>query len=815
MFVFLFLQGANAMEITLDWKFINPTTGKVVWLGEKGSVQEALIADGTLPDPFYGENEKLFDWIENYEWVFTSEFTLNQAFFEAEFIDLELPNVDTYAKIYLNDSLILTTSNSFRPYYKEIKSLLKLGINQLRIVFTPPTMFHKEDYLAAKYKLPAPNDNNPIAIAPYTRKPQYQFGWDWALRMVTIGLNKPVKIIGFNTNRILGKNIQTIDLNEVEAKLKLQWIFRFDVQPSYYWKSGQFDTIQFKQLENILEAEVKVVNPVLWWPVGYGNPNLYRDNWILVDVNGNEVCKLGLDYGIRKTELLQEKDEWGTSYVVRINNQSIFCKGGDYIPQDIFPARVSDSSIINLIEQLKQSNFNMIRVWGGGYYPDEVFFNTCDKEGIMVWQDFMFACSMYPGDDDFLENVKEEFNYQVPRISSHPSVVLFNGNNEVDVAWKNWGFQLKYGLYGKSAREIERSYDDLFKKLLPSVVTSFSSVPYVHTSPLSNWGKDEFFNHGTQHYWGVWHGSDPIEDFGKKIGRFNAEYGFQSFPEYKTLSTFSTQLDWDLNSPVMKHHQKSYVGNGMIKKHADNLYGSSSDFEEFVYYSQLTQAKAVGIAIAGHRLDWPRCTGTIYWQINDCWPAPSWSSMDYYGNWKALQYQVKKDFVEQGVIARESKIGVQDYFFINDKLDSTAIEIVVDVYSIEGIWQEGHVFILNVGPQSHKQIPLSQVMQGSMTEYIVRINWKEGVRTFSFKQTNNEVKSTAPILDLIDAQWIDGAHVSTFKLSTDLPLVDCFVYSDLADFFVLDNFETLLNGDSITIQSKSPIDPTNVKLKFR
>ncbi|NCA21228.1 MAG: glycoside hydrolase family 2 protein, partial [Crocinitomicaceae bacterium] len=258
----------------------------------------------------------------------------------------------------------------------------------------------------------------------------------------------------------------------------------------------------------------------------------------------------------------------------------------------------------------------MVRVWGGGYYPDEIFFNTCDEKGIMVWEDLMFACAMYPGDKEFLASVETELNHQMPRISAHPSVVLINGNNEVDVAWKNWGFQSQYKLNEADQKVILKAYDDLFKDLAVKVINKWTNTNYIHTSPLSNWGNDDFYNHGSQHYWGVWHGKDPMSDFAKKIGRFNAEYGFQSFPEFSTMNQFSEKSDWSLQSKVMKHHQKSYVGNGMIEKHANLLFGKTKDFEQFVYYSQLTQAYAVSSAVAGHRLDAPRCMGTLYWQLN-------------------------------------------------------------------------------------------------------------------------------------------------------------------------------------------------------
>jgi beta-mannosidase len=291
---------------------------------------------------------------------------------------------------------------------------------------------------------------------------------------------------------------------------------------------------------------------------------------------------------------------------------------------------------------------------------------------------------MYPGNNAFLKNIQVELEQQIPRIAGHPAVVLFNGNNEVDVAWKNWGFQSTYHLTAADCKLIETYYNRVFKELIPTTVKKYTPLPYEHTSPLSNWGKDEYFNHGTQHYWGVWHGNDPIGDFATKIGRFNAEYGFQSFPELSTIRSFSDSSDWSLNSPVMKYHQKSYVGNAMIAKHSDSLFGATTDFKRFVYYSQLTQAEAVRLAVTGHRLNFPRCTGSLYWQFNDCWPAPTWSSIDYYGNWKALQYTMKQTFADVTVLKQIDSTNVPHFWLLSDSPNGFHGTLTCEVYRFNG-----------------------------------------------------------------------------------------------------------------------------------
>jgi beta-mannosidase len=395
----------------------------------------------------------------------------------------------------------------------------------------------------------------------------------------------------------------------------------------------------------------------LWFPKGQGESFLYKDTLQIFSKKGILLESKPIQFGIRKTELVQEKDEWGTSYYLKINNKPVFSKGANLIPPSVFPGQITDAVWEEQIQLMKEKHFNMVRIWGGGLYPSDYFLKRCDEEGIMVWQDFMFACAMYPADSLFLANVREELNCQIPRIADHPAVVLFNGNNEVDVAWKNWGLQKQYHLTQSDSIQIASDYKLLFRDQIPTWVSSFTDIPYVHTSPLSNWGAPERYNHGSQHYWGVWHGTDPISDFSKNIGRFNAEFGYQSFPEYSTLNEIAPETTWNLDSLAIKKHQKSYVGNGKILAEIKKSFPQPNNFMEFVYYSQLIQADAMEQAISAHRLNAPRCMGSIYWQLNDCYPGPTWSSVDYLGNRKILHYRMKEMMQPVTVLQEEDKNG--------------------------------------------------------------------------------------------------------------------------------------------------------------
>jgi beta-mannosidase len=609
---------------------------------------------------------------------------------------------------------------------------VKAGTNNVKLIFQSPVNYQKTRIKDSDVTLPAPNDLGKIAVAPYCRKPQYQFGWDWSLRMTTIGMWNPVSVKAYDRNRMINKSVYTATLAEDFALMELQLVLRNRTTDTLVWESKLFGTAKVVAEngpaggETLLKRLERIDDPELWWPRGHGAQHLYEDEWTLKTLSGTVIGTSSQRFGVRRSELIMQPDRWGTSYTIRLNGRDLFCKGADYIPQDIFPARVTDAALRETVRTMKAANFNMVRVWGGGYYQPEAFYDACDEQGIMVWQDFMFACAMYPGTDAFLANVKREFDQQIPRLSAHPSVVIFNGNNEVDVAWKNWGFREQYRLDERQSALIQKYYDRLFLDLLPKTVKSWTNVPYIHTSPLSNWGKDEFFDHGTMHYWGVWHGKDPIEDFGRKTGRFNAEYGFQSFPEYSTLLKFSDPLQWKLDDAVMKHHQKSYVGNGMIEKHATILYGKTDDFKRFVYFSQLTQATAVSMAVSSHRTNMPRCSGTIYWQMNDCWPAPTWSSIDYYGNWKALQYLVREDYEDIAIVAKVDTIGAEQYYLVSDIPDGFGCRITCDIYALDGEKKASWTCNRAVNGFHSSELFRSEFRRIRPENFMARFSWNDG-----------------------------------------------------------------------------------------
>ena len=813
---FLFVSVCSFAQQELSWEYFHPIKKEWLAFGNAGSIQEKLMEAGELPNPFFGDNEKEFQWVEEHVWKFRSTFYLSDKELSAESLFLNFPNIDTYGEVTINETILGSTSNFFIPHNFEIKDVAKPGNNTVYVTITPPVLYHKSRYETENFHYPAPNDLAKIKAAPLTRKPQFQFGWDWALRMNTIGFSKPVQVISAGANSIQQCVVNTLYQSSNAATL----LYVMDTKVPM--NGGAISSALFGMHPLIIDSfpskhfqfDFQLENPKLWWPVGFGEANLYTDTLRLFNTKGEVLDQLIIDFGVRTAQLVQTPDESGTSYEFKVNDVPIFCKGANYIPQSVFPAAVKEVEIEDMIDQMLAANFNMVRVWGGGDYPGDVFYKTCDKKGLLVWQDLMFACAMYPGDNEFLSNVENELNYQIPRITAHPSVILINGNNEVDVAWKNWGFQLQYSLNDKSQKVIEKAYKDLFHTLANKVVSTWTTTSYIHTSPLSNWGKDELYNHGSQHYWGVWHGKDPMSNFATKIGRFNAEYGFQSFPEYSTLAKFAAKKDWLLSSPVMKHHQKSYVGNGMIEKQSNLLYGPTDDFEELVYRSQLTQAYAVSSAINGHRLDAPRCMGTLYWQLNDCWPAPTWSSIDYYGNWKALHYTVRDDYRQVAILKKmDSNGNVQLYLKSDDpKSNESAVQVVLEVYNLDGLLLSSSTQKIAIDYMEQislgifkKQNQLVKVLVGNQYE-----------RTFLLSQQKS-FQGNVKALVTIKLNEIDTINkTAIIEINNDKFLADFWLYSKQEGVRFDQNFIHLLPGKhlfTITFESLPLLEDFNYRFR--
>lgn len=629
----------KVMTLDSGWTFFATDTLAPMPAEVPGTVHTDLMNAGVIPDPFYDNNALGLGWVEQHDWEYRSSFELGDSALLYNAAELVLEGVDTYAKIWLNDVLLLSADNMFRSWRIDITPYLKSGNNTLRAVFESPVQKHRGVADSLGYRFPCDSDSS--HTAPFVRKAAYHFGWDWAPRMVTSGFWKPVQIEFRNDARIARCDLSQLKVDEKRASLSA-----FVTVERY---NNQDYTLEVGGVEQPILGDTATVffelnNPQLWWPNGSGNPHLYPVEIRLLK-NGVVVDSIHRKVGLRTVELVNKPDSIGTSFYFKINGEPTFMKGANWIPADVFLPRITPKKYRELLFAAKEANMNMLRVWGGGIYESDLFYDLCDSLGILVWQDFMFAGTTYPGDAAFLENVAAEAREQVQRLRQHACLALWCGNNEIEVAWNNWGWQQKYGYTPSDSTAMWHNYQHLFAEILPRIVAKESGgTQYVSTSPQSNWGTPENFNHGSMHYWGVWHGRELPDSYKNNVGRFMVEYGMQSYPAMETLEKYISKDELSLTSEVMVQRQKSYIGNGEIAKHIDAMNLHPQTFAEFVAASHSAQAHALDVATKVHLNSDGHCMGTLVWQLNDCWPGASWSLIDFEGSKKPAFYTVKDNF---------------------------------------------------------------------------------------------------------------------------------------------------------------------------
>ena len=647
--VFCSSAGAQEMRQFLHENWIVYDTVDSAWFESEvpGVVQEELLVIEGFKDLYKYDNEVVISSYENKNWKYECLFNVGLPILSKEHVELHFEGLDTYAEVYLNDSLILSANNQFLEYKVEVKSLLKVEENSLEIRFTSPQNKHIQTLEEAPHELPSGCEEGKYNVGVYSRKAPYQFGWDWGPRCVTVGPWKPISLRAWSEARISDVRSQTLSVKGAEVLQSIDIEIEGDSIQGKVLELGFGDykeSILLHKNQTHVHRELTLDSSMLWWPVGMGESHLIPVKASVLKPS-DTISTMHKKVGLRTVELVQTPDSMGTPYYFKINGVPVFCKGANYIPQHIMPHTVTQTEKEMLLKQACDANMNMIRVWGGGIYETDEFYSACDRLGLMVWQDFMFAGSIYPANEEFQSLCIQEANEQVKKLSNHPSVVLWCGNNELDVAFHNWGWQDKFNISEEQSQRLYAGYERLFKKEFSAIVkANGNGIPYVHTSPLSNWGTQENFNHGSMHYWGVWHGREGFSEYKNNVGRFMVEYGFQSFPDADFLSRYVPEDQWNLESEAITSRQRSYIGNGLISTHCEELFGKPKGFDEFIEYSQYTQAEAMRIAISAHRLNTGKCMGTLFWQLNDCWPGPSWSAIQSNGEVKPVYQEIKKLF---------------------------------------------------------------------------------------------------------------------------------------------------------------------------
>ncbi|MEQ8706235.1 MAG: glycoside hydrolase family 2 protein [Phaeodactylibacter sp.] len=673
-----------------NWAFRK--AGDKEWLPAKvpGNNFSDLLRHGIIPDPFYRAHEADLQWIEKEDWEYKMVFEVEANRLSLQQQLLIFYGLDTYAEVFLNDQLLLEGYNMFLGYEVDVKTFLKAGPNELRIRFRSPIREVKAQAEAAGFTYPAGNDHAEEKLSVFTRKAPYHYGWDWGPRFVTSGVWRPVEWLSFDLARLKTANLVTKSLTAqggialaevvVEAVVAGDYTLSLDIAQGRW----QFERpIYLEAGENKITFEVELEVAAQWWPRTWGNPVLYDLDWQLKHAAVPVDQKSGR-FGLCTIKLVREADKEGHSFYFEVNGQPIFAKGANYIPQDSFLDRPTEAHYRKVFEDMAAANMNMVRVWGGGIYEADLFYDLADEYGIMVWQDFMFACTMYPGDPGFIENVKEEALYNIHRLKGHPSLALWCGNNEIAVGWQYWGWQEEYGYNEENCRLMASDYERLFEAVLPELVFEHDATrDYLPSSPIYDYSDHENYSEGDVHYWGVWHEEAPFSTYKWAVPRFMSEYGFQSFPLLDSVKRYAEPEDWSIESPVMQLHQKHPRGNGIIRKYLLEHYRAPKDFESFLYLSQLLQAEGIRIAIEAHRKAKPFCMGTLYWQLNDCWPVASWSGIDYYGQWKALHYAVRQAFSPLLVVL-ETETEEWIATVVSDLPEEKHLRFIVGLYRLKG-----------------------------------------------------------------------------------------------------------------------------------
>ncbi len=810
-------------EINDGWTFRQAGEGEWYPAAVPGTVHTDLMENGIIEDPYYRLNEHDVQWVDKVDWEYKTTFSVDGTVAGRDRIELDFKGLDTYADVFVNGEQVLQADNMFREWKADVKEVLKEGENELRVVLRSPITEGIKKYDAQGYVIPvSDNDLAEIGkvedgkkVSVYTRKAGYHFGWDWGPRLVTSGIWRPVTLKAWDDARI--ENLQIVQHEVSDERATFTAVFEIDSQGkknAVLSVMNDSNALALKQVQlqpgmKQYQVDFEIQDPQLWWTNGLGEAHLYN---IRGELHlGEKYIAEDTRIGIRTLELVREKDEQGTSFYFKLNGHPVFMKGANNIPNDIFLPRVTEENYIKMIETAKNSNMNMLRVWGGGVYEEDIFYDLCDENGILVWQDFMFACAMFPGDEAFLENVRQEAIDNVKRLRNHPSIALWCGNNEILIAWYNWGWKQKEEAISKeNADKIWQSYVDIFHKTLPGVVEEYDpSRSYWGSSPSSGLGITTDLVNGDEHYWGVWWGKEPFKNYATHLARFMSEYGFQSFPELATIRKYAEPEDYDIFSEVMKSHQRSSIGNGTIEYYMLQEYKKPKDFPSFLYVNHVLQAEGIKFGLEGHRRAMPYNMGSLYWQLNDVWPVASWSSTDYYQNWKALQYYVKKGFEPVLVSPYEDEVKLK-VGIVNDRLEQVNGQLILRLMDFDGqvVWERAS--LVEIPANSSRDY-----FNENKYEFLLRKNTRnlfltaqliEGGQVISrnsfFFRPYKELNIPKPTMEYKIAKADNGFDI---QLHTDKLAKNVYLQIEDEEGFFSDNYFDMLPNSRVTINLKTEI----------
>jgi beta-mannosidase len=749
------------LEIQGQWKFRQEKSDRQYPAEVPGCVHTDLMRNNIILDPFVGINEQSIQWVGEKNWIYETTFDVPAEVLKNNTVELVFEGLDTYAEVTLNDSLVLNANNMFRTWRVDCRNILHEFKNHLVIRFKNVFDETIPKYNTAPFELQAcdNNDQANVKIAMYSRKAQFHYGWDWGPRLITCGIWRPIYLEAWSEFKIRDVHIQQKNVSVSGADiLSVVHILSQKEQNVTFVVSLDSINLLSKALHlnsgiNRIELSGRLVNPELWWTKGLGAQKLYKYQLLLKDDSEHQDI-YSAEIGIRSVEVIREKDSLGRSMTVLLNGIPVFIKGANYIPQDNFQNRVTKERYEHIVHSAAEVNMNMLRVWGGGIYEDDQFYELCDRYGVLVWQEMIFACAMYPGDKIFFENVRQEVIDNVIRIRNHACVAMYCGNNENEVGWNQWGWKEK--LDEKTQQVFENSAEELFYKVIPAALHETDSTRYYHyTSPSAGF-KNIAGSEGDIHYWGVWHGKEPFEQYSYNLARFVSEYGFQSYPELSTIARYAQPEERMLHSNVILSHQRCMAderrdkeyGNRLIQWYMDRWYRAPKNFESYIYISQVLQAEGVKVAMEAHRRAMPFCMGSLYWQIDDCWPVASWSSIDYYGRWKALHYAAKNSYAPILI----SPVIEEDFvkiYLVSDKPENINAVLEISVIDFDG-----------------------KIVSNQSIPVYLRRNHSDIVATLSISRLVSETDESRLVLlcRLSSGDMPLAENISYFKLPKDLDL---------------------------------------------
>lgn len=802
-----------------------------------GDVHLDLLLNKLIPDPFYRDNEAKLQWIEDASWEYRTTVQASPALLGHKNVELVFEGLDAYALIYLNDKQLFfpdadptsrTPNNMFREWRIDVKACLRSGANQLRVVF--PSPIKTAEMVAASDKW---REYTHTEEKTYIRKAAYEYGWDWGPRFVTSGIWRPAKLEAWNDALISNLHVAQRDITAQVAHIVAQVEItgapdaEKDVSGKltldYGEKGKKLSLSQDVMVHagiNHFEFPLQIENPDLWYPAGYGaQPRYEFDVQLKI---GKTVEDQGVvRTGLRSVVLRRDLDQWGRSFEFIINGIPVFGKGADVIPFDSFPNRVTTADYRRILESARDANMNMIRHWGGGYYETDEFYDLCDELGIMVWQDFMFGNDWQPGTYAWKQNVEREAEYQVRRLRDHPSIIIFCGNNETEEAfhWKD------RDLLSTAARmQMWQDYLTVFSGILNRVVARLApETPYWPSSPSSDYEEiSPEFQSGDFHDWSVWHGRVPFTEYEKHNPRFMTEYGFQSFPEMATIEAFTLPEDrTSIFTPVMLAHQKNNEGNSIIQDYMLKDYAQPKDFASFLYASQVLQAEGIKIGAEHLRRNRPRSMGSIFWQLNDCWPVASWSSIDYFGRWKALQYYARR-FYAPLLVSPHLEDGNFNIYVVSDKTTPTSAQLRVRLMTLAGATVSDNTQAIQIPGLSRKIY-----VQRSLSEF-VDANGMDAAKIFAVTDLLVDGKAVSSnLLYFVPTKQIQlpAAQIETelspdgttyrLRLTSKVLARSVYVTFGNMDVQLSDNYFDLIPNQpvEITIQSKAGLDQLKQALK--